>query len=122
MHVPASGTLGEVSTQQIYYLAACSDTTGLLTVRLPDRELAAHFKKGNPEFLDSTHPEDSLDTFLVSQKLATPAQIQQAQAQSARFGGELLPALFGLGLLNPNAVFQQLGQRASQLLLRVLTA
>ena len=122
LQVPASGSLAEHSSQQLYYLAASSDTTGLLTLKLADRELVAHFKKGNPEFLDSTHPEDSLDTFLVAQKLATQAQIDQAQAQGARFGGELLPALFGLGLLNPNAVFQHLGQRGSQLLLRVLSA
>ena len=122
LRVPASGTLVEHSSQQLYYLAASSEATGLLTVELADRELVAHFKKGNPEFLDSTHPEDSLDTFLLAQKLATPAQLEQAQAQGARFGGELLPALFGLGLLNPNAVFQHLGQRGSQLLQRLLSA
>lgn len=120
--MPASGELAELSTQQLYYFAAATDVTGLLTVKLADRELVVHFKKGNPEFLDSTHAEDSLEVFLVAQKLATTTQIQQAQAQSARFGGELLGALFGLGLLNPNAVFQQLGQRASMLLLRLLTA
>ncbi len=120
--VPGSGNLGEHSTQKLYYLAAASEVNGLLTVVLPDRELVVHFKKGNPEYVDSTHVEDSLDTFLIAQKLATSAQIDQAQAQSARFGGELLGALFGLGLLNPNAVFQHLGQRAGLLLNRVLTA
>ncbi|MDP2270304.1 MAG: DnaJ domain-containing protein [Archangium sp.] len=120
--LPPSGKLEEHSAQQLYSLAAASEVNGLLTVTLPDRELAVHFKKGNPEYVDSTHVEDSLDTFLLAQKLATQAQIDQAQAQSARFGGELLSALFGLGLLNPNAVFQHLGQRASLLLHRALTA
>ncbi|MFZ5445079.1 MAG: DnaJ domain-containing protein [Myxococcota bacterium] len=121
--MPASGTLGAPhSPQRLYYLAAATERTGLLTLVLPDREVVIHFKKGNPEFLDSTHPEDSLDTFLVNQKLVTPAQVEQATAQRARFGGELLPALFGLGLVNPNAVFQHLAQRASQLLFRALTA
>lgn len=123
LQVPASGSLGgDLTPLHLYYFAAASEVTGLLTVKLADRELVAHFKKGNPEFLDSTHLEDSLDTFLVAQKLATPAQIQQALAQGDRFGGELLPALFGLGLINPNAVFQHLGQRASHLLLRLLAA
>ncbi len=122
LQIPSAGVLGQVSTQQLYYFAAVSEATGLLTVKLADRELVAHFKKGNPEYLDSTHAEDSLETFLLAQKLATKAQIDQAQAGSARFGGELLGALFGLGLLNPNAVFQHLGQRAGQLLQRVLTA
>ncbi len=122
VELPSSGELATTSAARLYYLAASGDVTGLLTVKLADRELVVHFRKGNPEFLDSTHPEDSLDTFLLSQKLATQAQIDQAQAQAPRFGGDLLPALFGLGLLNPNAVFQHLGQRASQLLFRVLTA
>ncbi len=120
--LPPSGKLEEHSAQKLYYLAAASEVNGLLTVMLPDRELVVHFKKGNPEYVDSTHVEDSLDTFLLAQKLATQAQIDQAQAQSARFGGELLGALFGLGLLNPNAVFQHLGQRAGVLLNRALTA
>ena len=123
LRVPASGELSsELTPQHLYYRAVVSEATGLLTLKLPDRELQLHFKRGNPEFLDSTHPEDSLETFLLAQKLATKAQIDQAQPQAARFGGELLGALFGLGLLNPNAVFQHLGQRASQLLQKVLSA
>ena len=122
VQIPASGSLGETSVQQLYYLAAVSEVTGLLTLKVSDREFVAHFRKGNPEYLDSTHNEDSLDTFLLSQKLATQAQLDQAQAQAGRFGGELLGALFGLGLLNPNAVFQHLGQRASSLLHKILSA
>ena len=122
VHIPSSGSLTETSAQQLYYFAAVSDVTGLLTLKASDRELVAHFRKGNPEYLDSTHPEDSLETFLLSQKLATQAQLDQARAQAGRFGGELLGALFGLGLLNPNAVFQHLGQRASALLQRLLAA
>ncbi len=120
--MPASGSLDQYSAQRLYFLAGVGEHTGLLTLKLHDRELVVHFKRGNPEFLDSTHLDDTLDTFLVQQRLATTAQIQQALAQASRFGGELLPALFGLGLLNPNAVFQHLGQRAATLLMRVLTA
>ncbi len=122
LKMPASGTIGRPGVVQLYYLAASTELTGLLTLVLADRELTVHFRKGNPEFLDSTHPEDSLDTFLIAQKLATQAQIEQGQAAAPKFGGDLLPALFGLGLLNPNAVFQHLGQRATSLLFRSLTA
>ncbi|MFT3714208.1 MAG: DnaJ domain-containing protein [Archangium sp.] len=122
LQMPGQGPIGSPSTAHLYYIAAVKELTGLLTLKLSDRELQVHFRKGNPEFLDSTHSEDSLDTFLVAQRLATPQQIQQAQSQASRFGGDLLPALFGLGLLNPNAVFQHLGARATQLLYRALTA
>ena len=120
--MPASGTLEQTAPPRLYFLAASAEQTGLLTLKLSDRELVVHFKRGNPEFVDSTHPDDTLDTFLVQQRLVTPAQVQQALADSGRFGGELLPALFGLGLLNPNAAFAQLAQRAATLLMRALLA
>lgn len=121
-NMPTSGALQEHSPQQLYYLAGGFELTGLLKLQLSDRELAVHFKRGNPEFIDSTHPDDALGAFLVAQRVATAEQISQAQREAGRFGGELLPALFGLGLVNPNAVFGHLGQRASSLLLRVLSA
>ncbi|HEY1087981.1 MAG TPA: DUF4388 domain-containing protein, partial [Archangium sp.] len=120
--MPPSGTISEMSPAKLYGIAAATEVTGLLTLKLSDRELEVHFRKGNPEFLASTHAEDSLDVFLINKKLATPALIQTAQQQAGRFGGELLGALFGLGLLNPNAVFQHLGERAGTLLSRVLAA
>jgi len=121
-NMPASGTLEGHPAQQLYYLAGAFELTGLLTLQLSDREISLHFKRGNPEFIDSTHPDDALGTFLVAQRLATADQIAQAQREAGRFGGELLPALFGLGLVNPNSVFTTIGQRASSLLLRALSA
>jgi hypothetical protein len=121
-NMPASGTLEGYPAQTLYYLAGAFELTGLLTLQLSDREISLHFKRGNPEFIDSTHPDDALGTFLVAQRLATADQIAQAQEEAGRFGGELLPALFGLGLVNPNSVFTNLGQRASSLLLRALSA
>lgn len=118
--MPASGSLEQHGVPHLYYLAASTELTGKLTVTTYDRELVIHFKRGNPEFLDSSHPDDSLANFLLQQRLATADQIAQAQREAPRFGGELLAALFGLGLLNPNAVFAQLGQRATALLMRML--
>jgi hypothetical protein len=119
--LPSRGDLAATSPQRLYALAAASDSTGLLTLSLPDRSLLLHFKRGSPELIDSTHPDDSLGTFLVSQGLATPQQLGLAEAQKARFGGELLPALFGLGLLNPNVAFQRIAARATAILFRALT-
>ena len=118
--LPASGSLEQHGAPRLYYLAASGELTGRLTVTTYDRELLVHFKRGNPEFLDSSHPDDSLATFLTQQRLASPEQIAQAQREAPRFGGDLLGALFGLGLVNPNAVFTQLGQRATALLMRLL--
>lgn len=120
-NMPASGSLEQHSAPHLYYLAGSGELTGRLTITTFDRQLTVHFKRGNPEFLDSSHAEDGLDTFLVQHRLATHEQLQQALREAPRFGGELLPALFGLGLLNPNAVFQHLGQRASALLMRLLS-
>jgi curved DNA-binding protein CbpA len=120
--LPTTGTLDELSVMKLYGLCAAKDANVLVTLHLSDRSLQLHFKKGSPEFLDSTHSDDSLQSFLMAQGLATPQQLGLAEAQKAKFGGELLPALFGLGLINPGIAFQQLSERATSILYRALTA
>lgn len=107
---------------RLYGLAAATDASALLELVLSDRTILVHFKRGAPELIDSTHPHDALPAFLMAQGLATPAQLEQAEAQKGRFGGELLPALFGLGLVSPNLVFQQIAERATAILFRALSA
>jgi curved DNA-binding protein CbpA len=106
----------------LYGLIAAGNHTGLLTLTLADCAVSIHFRKGNPEFIDSSHPEDTLGTWLLQAKLATAEQLQQAEAARGRFGGELLAALFGLGLLQPASAFTQLAHRAQAILLKGLRA
>lgn len=120
--LPPRGDLTQASPLRLYYLAASSEVTGLLTLELADRAIQIHFRKGNPELIDSDHAEDALGAFLIKQGLANPAQLKQAEAEKARFGGELVPALFGLGLLNPGTAFQHLQTRASSILGKALMA
>ncbi|MCA3015159.1 MAG: DnaJ domain-containing protein [Myxococcaceae bacterium] len=120
--IPATGALRDVSCQRLYFLAAAQDLTGLLTLQLPDRALLLHFRKGSPDAVDSTHPEDALATFLLRKSLVTPDALGQAQREGARFGGELLPALFGLGLLNPNVAIEALSVRAGSIIGQALMA
>ncbi|MBL8934112.1 MAG: DnaJ domain-containing protein [Archangium sp.] len=115
-HLPTGGTLADFSMRRLYFLAAAQDTTGLLTLQLRDRAVMLHFRKGSPDSVESTHPDDALATFLLRQRLVGPEQLGQAQKEGARFGGELLPALFGLGLLNPNAAIEALNQRVAGLI------
>jgi curved DNA-binding protein CbpA len=122
VEIPPSGSLETTSPLRLYYLAGSSDANGLLTLALADRSVQVHFRKGNPEFIDSSHGEDQLSTFLVKNQLASFEQLGKAEKEKARFGGELIAALFGLGLLNPATAFQQLGQRAAAILFRGLFA
>ncbi len=119
---PPSGTLGALGPIHFYYLAASSEQTGLLSFKLSDRTIEVHFKKGIPEYVASTAAEDALPEFLRSQSLATAEQLAQAEAGLSRFGGDLVAALFGLGILNPASAFSQLAARASGLLLKALVA
>ncbi|MHB8872994.1 MAG: J domain-containing protein [Myxococcaceae bacterium] len=119
---PARGELATTSAIHLYYLVASGELTGLLTLDLGDRKIEVHFRKGNPEFIGSSHPEDSIAAYLLSKGLATPAQISQAEGALDRFGGELVGALFGLGILNPGTAFSSLAQRAGTLLARALHA
>ena len=120
--IPATGSLREVSPQRLYFLAAAQDVNGLMTFQLPDRAVSLHFRKGSPDAVDSTHPEDALATYLLKNRLVTPEQLGQAQKEGARFGGELLPALFGLGLVNPGVILEALAKRAGGLVGQVLLA
>ncbi|QRK12822.1 DnaJ domain-containing protein [Archangium violaceum] len=119
---PASGQLETHSPVRLYGLIAAGNHTGLLTLTLADCTVSIHFRKGNPEFIDSSLPGDALGTWLVQSKLVTPEQLQQAEAARGRFGGEVLAALFGLGLLQPATAFTQLAQRAQSILLKGLRA
>lgn len=120
---PGAGDLSALSPLRLYYLAASSDATGLLTLRLaPPRELQIHFRKGNPEYVGSDHPDDALGGFLLRQGLATAEQIAHAEAALERFGGDLVAALFALAVLNPATAFAHLAQRAHGILLRALLA
>jgi curved DNA-binding protein CbpA len=119
---PASGRLETHSPVRLYGLLAVGSHTGLLTLTLSDCTVGIHFRKGNPEFVDSSHPEDALGTSLLQAKLITPEQLQKAEASKGRFGGDLLGALFGQGLLQPTSAFTHLAQRAQSILFKGLRA
>lgn len=120
--VPSQGELGTLTPVNLYGRLAAGGHTGLLSLRLADRTVHIHFRKGNPEFIDSTHSEDALGTVLVNARMITAEQLQQAEAARERFGGDLLAALFGSGILQPATAFTQLAQRATHLLYKGLYA
>jgi tetratricopeptide (TPR) repeat protein len=120
--VPSQGQLEQHSSIRLYGRIAAGEQTGLLSLTLSDRTVLIHFRKGNPEFVDSSHPEDALGTSLVGARLLTPEQLQQAESSKERFGGDLLATLFGLGLLQPASAFTQLSQRALSILSKGLRA
>jgi hypothetical protein len=119
---PAHGMIEQHSPIALYGRIAAGGLTGLLTLTLPDRSVQIHFRKGNPEFVDSSHPEDALGTLLLQAKLLSAEQLQQAEGGRARFGGDLLAALFGMGLLQPATAFSHLSQRALSILHKGLRA
>ncbi len=118
----ASGDLAEISAIRLYAQGAETNVTGLFTFELPDRSILLHFRKGNPELIDSSHPEDAVDVFLTKASVVTAEQLKVAEKEKGRFGGEVLATLFALGLVNPAVVFPALSQRAAALLLRAFIA
>ncbi len=120
--LPPEGDLAATSPIRLYYLAASSNHTGRLTLRLSDRTVEVHFRKGNPEYVSSDHAEDALGGFLSRAGLVSSDQLKQAEALLDKFGGDLVGALFGSGVLNPSTAFTQLAQRAQSILLKGLLA
>ncbi len=121
-YMVASGDLAEISAIRLYAQAAETNVTGLFTFQLSDRSILVHFRKGSPEFIDSTHPEDAVEGYLTKAAVVTAEQLKVAQKERGRFGGEVLATLFALGLINPGLVFPVLSQRAASLLLRAFLA
>ncbi|MGA9521010.1 MAG: DUF4388 domain-containing protein, partial [Myxococcaceae bacterium] len=120
--LPHEGELAQYSPVRLYYLAASSNHTGRITLRLSDRVIEVHFRKGNPEYVASDHPEDALAGFLSRAGLVTADQLKQAEGLLDKFGGDLVGALFGSGVLNPATAFAQLAQRAQSIMLKGLLA
>ena len=103
-------------------MAASADETGLLTFVLWDRRIEIHFRKGNPELIDSSHPEDSIAQFALAQKWINPEQLARAQSSLKDYDGDLLTTLFGLKMVDRAAAFESLGRRAFSLLGKALCA
>lgn len=120
--LPTSGDLSTTSGFQLYFLAATTNETGLLSFRLPDREIQVAFRKGVPERIDSSHPSDSLGRFVLTERLVDAHQLNRAERGIARFDGDLLSALLGLQLLDPNRAFESLARQAADLLAKAVTA
>ena len=121
-YVVSSGDLSEISAIRLYAQAAETNVTGLFTFQLSDRSILTHFRKGSPEFIDSTHPDDAVEGYLSKAAVVTAEQLKVAEKEKGRFGGEVLATLFALGLVNPGLVFPVLSQRAAALLLRAFLA
>src|SRR5260370_1422869 len=118
----SGGDLAKISPFHLYFIAASMDETGLLTLVLPDRKIEIHFRKGNPELIDSSHPEDSIAKFALAQNWINPEQFARAQSSVKDYDGDLLSTLFGLKMIDRAAAFEILGQRAFSLLRKALCA
>lgn len=115
------GDLSVLSAVRAYASVAACEATGQIELTLPDRQIQIAFRRGNPEAVESTHPEDALEAFLVSRGVEA-AKLAQANASKAQFGGDLLAALFSQGLANPATLVPLLGQRAQQIALKAFLA
>ncbi|HEX9507582.1 MAG TPA: molecular chaperone DnaJ, partial [Myxococcales bacterium] len=102
----SGGDIAKVSPFHPYFIAASTDETGLLTFVLPDRKIEIHFRKGNPELIDSSHPEDSIAQFALDQNWINQEQLARAQSSVNDYDGDLLSTLFGLKMLDRAAAFE----------------
>ena len=114
--LPLSGTLEVHSWLSLLSLAAASQATGLFELTLPDRQLTVHLRKGSVDHVESNHFGDDLGEILIQRRLLTAEQRNQAVSAAAQFDGQILGALFGLGLVNSNQILPLLSTRALSIL------
>jgi DnaJ-domain-containing protein 1 len=127
---PADGPLPELVPEgpitggvpfRLYYLVAATSATGRLLLRGsrgPDFEL--FFRKGTPELVRTDAPSLGLGAFLLARGILDAGALARAEAARAAGGGDLLSALFALGLLAPNRAFPLLAEYGGAVLDRAL--
>ncbi len=99
-----------------YVVIAVQQLTGTLQINLAHKTLSLRFRKGTPEAVSSSHPADSVASFLMQQRLVTGEQVKAAEAQKAAFQNDLITALFGLKILEPSKAFSVLVEHSKALL------
>lgn len=117
-----TGPLAQESALRLYYLAAAAQALGRLTLSGEKGFYALTFKKGTPEHVHSSYPEDDLGAFLTKSGMLRPEHAAEAEAARGNFGGDLVGALIGLRIVNPADVFRALQEYGVALIWRALAS
>lgn len=115
------GPLAGGTPFRLYYLAAATAATGRLALRGPDGPgFEVYFRRGTPELVRSDDPALELGAFLLGTGVLDAGSLARAEGVRASRGGDLLSALFALGLLAPNRAFPLLAEHGRTVLDRAL--
>jgi hypothetical protein len=118
--VPKEGSLAVYSVARLYAQIAGAQLLGKLTISAPEGDFAIFFKKGSPERVDVPKPAEMLGRFLIQRAVAPAAEIDNAVEISGGPDGDLVDALFALGVVPQHLLFPLLGEHGTDMLNRVL--
>ncbi len=119
---PPEGSLTEHSALELYARVAEAQLTGRLTLAHEKGSTALWFKRGAPERVEPPHAAQELALFLLRRRAAPESEVMSALEVSGGPDGEFLDAIFALGLVPSENVFQLLGEHQVEQLDRVLLA
>jgi eukaryotic-like serine/threonine-protein kinase len=115
------GDLRAVSIARILARLHRSHSTGRLYVKHDAAEKSVYLRHGEPIFVDSDRKDELLGNFLISRKIITEAQLQNALARLSEWGGRLGDALVAIGAIPAHEIFRHLTDQMREKILEIFT-
>ncbi len=106
--------LTAVTPMRIFSDLAVTAETGLLRFESPALNSEVYLVRGAPESLGSQLTGQRFGEYLVGRGVLRPQELKVAVAQLPNFGGKIVDAIIGLGIMKPVDVFRLLSEEVRQ--------
>ena len=114
---PDLGSLSDFSVPQLLHMSYVEKFSGMLMIRKSPTEKGIFIQNGNPVFVESDLPEESLGTFLRRIGRLAPEDFQTVEEEMEKTGRQMGDVLVAKGLIDPNELFQMLTEHSTEKLI-----
>ena len=106
--------LTAITPMRIFSDLAAATETGLLRFETPSLASELYLVRGAPESLGGQLTGQHFGDYLASRGVLRPQELKVAVAQLPNFGGKIVDAIIGLGIMKPVDVFRLLSEQVRQ--------
>ncbi len=112
--MPDLGSLDDFSVPQLLHMCSVEKFSGMLMIRKSPTEKGIFIQNGNPVFVESDVPEESLGTFLRRIGLLKAEDFTMVEEEVEKTGRQMGDLLVAKGLIDPNKLFQLLTEHSTE--------
>jgi serine/threonine protein kinase len=113
--------LTAVTPMRVFSDLAVGTATGLLRFEIPSHVTEVYLVRGAPESLGSQLSGQRFGEYLAARGILRPQELKVAVAQLPNFGGKIVDAIIGLGIMKPVDVFRLLSEQVRQRVLETFS-